>query len=157
MDFLGFDSLSTSSNAFLQLPQRFPPHTSGKQGKTHRNKSPPKISYLLTAYKPIFASFLGSNTPNFSPPQIYAKQVDDALIASHAPNSVSSSPIHKAVALFRHAAHFVHSSAEKLAGDLPHSAAAVRVLNDRLMLTERAFLEGEGLRGRPWYKHLVRP
>lgn len=90
-------------------------------------------------------------------PQTYGKQVDDALIESRAPNSVSSAPIHKAVALFRHAAHFVHSSAEKLGADLPHSAAKVRVLNDRLMLTERAFLEGEGLRGRPWYKHLVRP
>ncbi|KAJ4979806.1 hypothetical protein NE237_010586 [Protea cynaroides] len=28
-------------------------------------------------------------------------------------------------------------------------------LNDRLMLAERAFLDAEGLQGRPWFKHLV--
>lgn len=31
----------------------------------------------------------------------------------------------------------------------------LRALNDRLMLAERAFLDPEGLRGRPWFKHLV--
>ncbi|CAA6675310.1 unnamed protein product [Spirodela intermedia] len=31
-----------------------------------------------------------------------------------------------------------------------------RALNDRLMLAERGFLAAEGLRGRPWFKHLVR-
>ncbi|PKA66060.1 putative glutamate carboxypeptidase 2 [Apostasia shenzhenica] len=34
-------------------------------------------------------------------------------------------------------------------------ALRLRALNDRLMLTERAFLEAEGLRGRPWFKHLI--
>ncbi|KAF5202476.1 N-acetylated-alpha-linked acidic dipeptidase [Thalictrum thalictroides] len=31
----------------------------------------------------------------------------------------------------------------------------VRELNDRLMMAERAFTDRDGLRGRPWYKHLV--
>lgn len=35
------------------------------------------------------------------------------------------------------------------------SCLRLRAFNDRLMLTERAFLDAEGLRGRPWFKHLV--
>jgi len=31
----------------------------------------------------------------------------------------------------------------------------VRELNDRLMMTERAFANRDGLLGIPWYKHLV--
>ncbi|XP_057500248.1 probable glutamate carboxypeptidase LAMP1 isoform X1 [Actinidia eriantha] len=31
----------------------------------------------------------------------------------------------------------------------------VRELNDRLMMTERAFTDRDGLSGRPWYKHLI--
>lgn len=30
-----------------------------------------------------------------------------------------------------------------------------RALNDRLMLAERGFLDVDGLRGHPWFKHLV--
>ncbi|KAK7244721.1 hypothetical protein RIF29_39547 [Crotalaria pallida] len=30
-----------------------------------------------------------------------------------------------------------------------------RTLNDRLMLAEKGFLDADGLRGRPWFKHLV--
>ncbi|XP_042387585.1 probable glutamate carboxypeptidase VP8 [Zingiber officinale] len=30
-----------------------------------------------------------------------------------------------------------------------------RAFNDRLMLAERGFLEAEGLKGRPWFKHLL--
>ncbi|KAK4392009.1 putative glutamate carboxypeptidase AMP1 [Sesamum angolense] len=30
-----------------------------------------------------------------------------------------------------------------------------RMLNDQLMLTERGFLDSEGLRGRQWFKHLI--
>lgn len=30
-----------------------------------------------------------------------------------------------------------------------------RMLNDRLMLAERGFLDTEGIRGRQWFKHLV--
>ncbi|XP_047175871.1 probable glutamate carboxypeptidase VP8 [Vigna umbellata] len=31
----------------------------------------------------------------------------------------------------------------------------IRALNDRLMLTEKGFLDVDGLRGRQWFKHLV--
>ncbi|CAI0628572.1 unnamed protein product [Linum tenue] len=31
----------------------------------------------------------------------------------------------------------------------------VREINDRLMMAERAFLDREGLSGRPWYKHMI--
>jgi len=31
----------------------------------------------------------------------------------------------------------------------------IRALNDRLMLAEKGFLDVDGLRGRPWFKHLV--
>ncbi|GAQ83136.1 hypothetical protein KFL_001370060 [Klebsormidium nitens] len=89
----------------------------------------------------------------------YGGQVDEALSENGAPPSVSSAPIYNAVALFQRTADSVHSTPEALSGDLsrlgPGAGQRQRVLNDRLMLTERAFLEGEGLRGRPWYKHLV--
>ncbi|KAK8963790.1 putative glutamate carboxypeptidase 2 [Platanthera guangdongensis] len=35
------------------------------------------------------------------------------------------------------------------------SCLRIRAFNDRLMLVERAFLEAEGLRGRPWFKHML--
>ncbi|KAG0467055.1 hypothetical protein HPP92_018635 [Vanilla planifolia] len=35
------------------------------------------------------------------------------------------------------------------------SSLRLRALNDRLMLAERAFLETEGLTGRPWFKHML--
>ncbi|XP_020579799.1 probable glutamate carboxypeptidase VP8 isoform X2 [Phalaenopsis equestris] len=35
------------------------------------------------------------------------------------------------------------------------SSLRLRAFNDRLMLTERAFLDPEGLRGRPWFRHLL--
>lgn len=31
----------------------------------------------------------------------------------------------------------------------------IRALNDRLMLTEKGFLDVDGLPGRKWFKHLV--
>jgi len=31
----------------------------------------------------------------------------------------------------------------------------IRALNDRLMLTEKGFLDVDGLRGRQWFRHLV--
>lgn len=30
-----------------------------------------------------------------------------------------------------------------------------RMLNDRLIFAERGFLDGEGLQGKQWFKHLV--
>jgi len=31
----------------------------------------------------------------------------------------------------------------------------IRAMNDRLMLAEKAFLDGDGLKGKQWFKHLV--
>uniref|UniRef100_A0A0A9DQM4 Transferrin receptor-like dimerisation domain-containing protein n=1 Tax=Arundo donax TaxID=35708 RepID=A0A0A9DQM4_ARUDO len=36
-----------------------------------------------------------------------------------------------------------------------HSMMRRRLLNDRLLLTERSFLQADGLRGRGWFKHLL--
>ena len=36
-----------------------------------------------------------------------------------------------------------------------HARIRRRVLNDRLLLAERSFLQAEGLKGRGWFKHLV--
>lgn len=98
-------------------------------------------------------------TSSFCYSQKYGGQVDEALSKNGAPPTMSSAPIYDAVALFQRTADSVHLHSEALSGDLsrlgPGVAQRQRILNDRLMLTERAFLEGEGLRGRPWYKHLV--
>lgn len=37
-----------------------------------------------------------------------------------------------------------------------HTRMRRRLLNDRLLLAERSFLQPEGLQGRGWFKHLVR-
>jgi hypothetical protein len=37
-----------------------------------------------------------------------------------------------------------------------HARMRRRLLNDRLLLAERSFLQPEGLQGRGWFKHLVR-
>jgi len=31
----------------------------------------------------------------------------------------------------------------------------IRALNDKLMLAEKGFLDGDGLKGKQWFKHLV--
>jgi N-acetylated-alpha-linked acidic dipeptidase len=36
-----------------------------------------------------------------------------------------------------------------------HAGMRRRLLNDRLLLAERSFLQAEGLQGRAWFKHLV--
>lgn len=42
---------------------------------------------------------------------------------------------------------------QEAAGDL--LTLKTRMINDRLMLAERGFLESDGLHGRQWFKHLV--
>uniref|UniRef100_A0A0A9D2D2 Transferrin receptor-like dimerisation domain-containing protein n=1 Tax=Arundo donax TaxID=35708 RepID=A0A0A9D2D2_ARUDO len=51
----------------------------------------------------------------------------------------------------------VLKEAKKLQLDLydEHSMMRRRLLNDRLLLAERSFLEAEGLQGRGWFKHLL--
>jgi N-acetylated-alpha-linked acidic dipeptidase len=40
-------------------------------------------------------------------------------------------------------------------GFLPQSTEAIRSLNGKLKLTERALTHADGLSGRPWFKHLI--
>lgn len=73
---------------------------------------------------------------------------------------VGLSPLHKSIKEFRRAVLKVDSELKalqtwKIWAPWRKSPLKVRDINDRLMMTERAFTEREGLSGRPWYKHLI--
>ncbi|XP_071684519.1 probable glutamate carboxypeptidase LAMP1 isoform X1 [Lolium perenne] len=73
---------------------------------------------------------------------------------------VSLSPLHKSIKEFDRAVLKVDSELEVLQtrnfwSPWRNNPLKVRDLNDRLMMTERAFTEREGLSGRPWYKHMI--
>ncbi|KAL6616049.1 hypothetical protein ACP70R_038319 [Stipagrostis hirtigluma subsp. patula] len=73
---------------------------------------------------------------------------------------VSLSPLHKSIKEFKRAVLKVDSELKalqtwKIWAPWRNSPLTVRDINDRLMMTERAFTEREGLSGRPWYKHLI--
>ncbi|CAO2178315.1 unnamed protein product [Urochloa humidicola] len=73
---------------------------------------------------------------------------------------VSLSPLHKSIKEFRRAVLKVDSELKdlqtcKIWVPWRNCPLKVRDINDRLMTTERAFTEREGLSGRPWYKHLI--
>ncbi|KAL0333572.1 UNVERIFIED_CONTAM: putative glutamate carboxypeptidase AMP1 [Sesamum angustifolium] len=72
--------------------------------------------------------------------------------------TVSLDPIAAAIQEFIAAANETEEEAKKLRVDQNVDESTVlrrRMLNDRLMLTERGFLDSEGLRGRQWFKHLI--
>jgi len=73
---------------------------------------------------------------------------------------VSLSPLHKSIKEFRSAVLKVDSELKalqtwKIWAPWRSCPLKIRDINDRLMMTERAFTEREGLSGRPWYKHLI--
>ncbi|KAL6845141.1 hypothetical protein ACP4OV_024636 [Aristida adscensionis] len=73
---------------------------------------------------------------------------------------VSLSPLHKSIKVFKTAVLKLDSELKALQtwtiwAPWRNDPLKVRDINDRLMMTERAFTEREGLSGRPWYKHLV--
>ncbi|KAF8696384.1 hypothetical protein HU200_037295 [Digitaria exilis] len=73
---------------------------------------------------------------------------------------VSLSPLDNSIKKFRRAVLKVDSELKalqtwKIWAPWRNSPLKVRDINDRLMMTERAFTEREGLSGRPWYKHLI--
>ncbi|KAL5223380.1 hypothetical protein ABZP36_028093 [Zizania latifolia] len=73
---------------------------------------------------------------------------------------VSLSPLQKSIEEFKRAALKVDSELKalhtwKIWPSSRTNPLKVRDLNERLMMTERAFTEREGLSGRPWYKHLI--
>ncbi|KAL8505251.1 hypothetical protein ACS0TY_016469 [Phlomoides rotata] len=72
--------------------------------------------------------------------------------------TISLDPIADSIQDFTMAANEIQEEMEKLRLDQNTDESTVlrrRMLNDRLMLTERGFLESEGLPGRQWFKHLI--
>lgn len=73
-------------------------------------------------------------------------------------SSISLRPITAATQELAAAAKETLEEAKKLKEDEATDEGAAlkrRILNDRLMLAERGFLDAEGLPGRPWFKHMV--
>ncbi|XP_057805232.1 probable glutamate carboxypeptidase AMP1 isoform X2 [Salvia miltiorrhiza] len=72
--------------------------------------------------------------------------------------SISLDPITAAIQEFTKAAYEADEEIKNLRVDKNTDRSTVlrrRALNDRLMLTERGFLDPEGLPGRQWFKHLI--
>ncbi|XP_051152593.1 probable glutamate carboxypeptidase AMP1 [Andrographis paniculata] len=72
--------------------------------------------------------------------------------------TVSLNPISAAIQEFTAAAHETEEEAKKLRADPGTDEITVlkkRMLNDRLMVAERGFLDPEGLPTRQWFKHLI--
>ncbi|KAL6519282.1 hypothetical protein OROGR_018602 [Orobanche gracilis] len=72
--------------------------------------------------------------------------------------TISLHPITVAIQEFTVAANETEEQVKKLRMDENVDESTVlrrRMLNDRLMLTERGFLDPEGLEGRQWFKHLI--
>ncbi|KAL7133681.1 hypothetical protein ABFS83_12G158100 [Erythranthe nasuta] len=72
--------------------------------------------------------------------------------------TISLDPIADAIQEFITAANVTEEEIKKLRVDQSSDESTIlrrRMLNDRLMLTERGFLDSEGLPGRQWFKHLI--
>ncbi|XP_042041811.1 probable glutamate carboxypeptidase AMP1 [Salvia splendens] len=72
--------------------------------------------------------------------------------------SISLDPLTAAVEDFTTAAYEADGEIKKVRADESTNGQTLlrrRMLNDRLMLTERGFLDPEGLLGREWFKHLI--
>ncbi|GJN17710.1 hypothetical protein PR202_gb04803 [Eleusine coracana subsp. coracana] len=73
---------------------------------------------------------------------------------------VNLSPLYKSIKEFKRAVLKVDSELKALEtwrswARWRNNPLKIKDINDRLMMTERAFTEREGLSGRPWYKHLI--
>lgn len=69
-------------------------------------------------------------------------------------DTLDLTPLRQAIALFNAAALLAQAETER-ARNTSATAKDRRDLNDRLMLTERAFIDPDGLPRRPWYKHVI--
>ncbi|KAI5074216.1 hypothetical protein GOP47_0010815 [Adiantum capillus-veneris] len=93
--------------------------------------------------------------------EVYTKAVEKILPENGLDESVSVEPIWSAIQNFRAAVVQVEKEVEVLHKAKAGSAnfyelrLSVRILNDRLLQTERAFLDRKGLSGAEWHKHLV--
>uniref|UniRef100_A0A0A0LEA0 glutamate carboxypeptidase II n=1 Tax=Cucumis sativus TaxID=3659 RepID=A0A0A0LEA0_CUCSA len=85
--------------------------------------------------------------------QAYKDTLNHLLDGSVSLHSLSSS-----IEELKFAAQEIENEAKRLREQEASSDVALfqkRALNDRLMLAERGFLDVDGLRGHPWFKHLV--
>ncbi|XP_038905595.1 probable glutamate carboxypeptidase AMP1 [Benincasa hispida] len=85
--------------------------------------------------------------------QAYQDTLNDVLDGSVSLHTLSTS-----IQELKSAAQEIENEAKRLREQEIFSDVALfqkRALNDRLMLAERGFLDVDGLRGRPWFKHLV--
>lgn len=91
----------------------------------------------------------------------YANQLQEHAnaLTSWLDSSQDIAPLHASILEFAAAAKEAHDESKKfeVLGLAEGSASCLRLraFNDRLMLVERAFLESEGLSGRPWFKHML--
>jgi N-acetylated-alpha-linked acidic dipeptidase len=76
-------------------------------------------------------------------------------IMSKAPASVSFANLQQSQFKFAEAADAVQAEINKLASTHNPDPIALRSLNDRLFLTERAFINYQGLPGQPWLRHMI--
>ncbi|KAL3613131.1 hypothetical protein CASFOL_043024 [Castilleja foliolosa] len=87
-----------------------------------------------------------------------ALQKYNNVLNSFSDGTISLHPITAAIQEFISAANETEEEVKKLRMDHSMDESIVlrrRMLNDRLMLTERGFLDSEGLPGRRWFKHLI--
>ncbi|KAL4576837.1 hypothetical protein LXL04_012937 [Taraxacum kok-saghyz] len=90
----------------------------------------------------------------------YAAQLQNYTHSLHklVERDVSLHPITSAIQELEDAAKQVEDEIKKMKEEEDGGHVSVlkrRMLNDRLMLAERGFLDPEGIRGRQWFKHLV--
>jgi N-acetylated-alpha-linked acidic dipeptidase len=72
------------------------------------------------------------------------------------PPHLNFAPLDNAAdALSRSAEHYDKAARKLTEGFLPPGTEAVRSINGKLKLTERALTHADGLSGRPWFKHLI--
>lgn len=85
--------------------------------------------------------------------QVYKNVINPLL-----EETISLDPITAAIQELTTAANDIQEEIKKLRIDEKMDGSTVlrrRMLNDRLMLAERGFLDPEGLPGRQWFKHLI--
>lgn len=91
----------------------------------------------------------------------YANQLQEHAnaLTSWLDSSQDIAPLHASILEFAAAAKEAHDESKKFEvlglAEGSTSCLRLRAFNDRLMLVERAFLESEGLSGRPWFKHML--
>ncbi|KAG6546798.1 hypothetical protein Mapa_011744 [Marchantia paleacea] len=94
--------------------------------------------------------------------QSYVQTVQKQLQTAKAPSNVTLAPLHSAMGGAVNAAYEIDRESKVFMGtygseshDIFYFLLRRRAINDRLILSERALLDPEGVPGRSWYKHLV--